>query len=82
MIAPHTVVFASPEQLFNNKDDINLKQTNFSIGVTIYYILTDKFPYGDIEEIGGQAFYENLCNNKIYNIKIYKLFIRWFCYIF
>lgn len=57
---PHTVRFASPEQLADHKNAINYKTDQYSLGVVAYNALSGKFPFGDIEEIGPEQVMRNM----------------------
>lgn len=59
---PCTPLYASPEQLSNDKDEIGYKSDQFSTGIVAFEILTGKFPYGDIREIGESGLESNLKN--------------------
>lgn len=48
--APCTPPFASPEQLNNDKKNISYKSDQFSVGVVIYLILTNRFPFGSFQD--------------------------------
>jgi serine/threonine protein kinase len=52
--SPLTPRYASPEQLQDNKAEVNYKSDQFSFGVVLYELLTDELPYGDIHEIGHE----------------------------
>lgn len=68
-ISPHTKRYASLEQLLNQQDNITYKTDQFSIGIISYFLLTKKFPYGDIIEIGPEVLIENMKNKKLVFIK-------------
>lgn len=65
---PCTPRFAAPEQLFNNRTEITYKTDQFSIGVIAFLLLTDKYPYGDVEADGLEQVLENMANKNIYNV--------------
>ncbi len=67
--SPCTPQFAAPEQIMNNKAEVTYKSDQFSMGVIAYWVLTDKFPFGAIGEIGPEAFLRNLSENKVVNTK-------------
>lgn len=69
---PCTPRFAAPEQLFNNKTEITYKTDQFSIGVIAFVLLTDKFPYGDVEVDGLEQVLENMANKKIHDTSALK----------
>jgi eukaryotic-like serine/threonine-protein kinase len=61
--SPCTPTYASPEQLQGSKD-ISYKSDQFSFGVLLYELLTDKLPYGDINEIGEEAVVRRMIENE------------------
>lgn len=65
---PCTPRYAAPEQLTNTKTDITYKTDQFAIGVIAYFILTGRFPYGDVCEIEAQIL-ENFAQGNIDNIR-------------
>jgi eukaryotic-like serine/threonine-protein kinase len=69
---PCTPRFAAPEQLFNNRTEITYKTDQFSIGVIAFLLLTDKYPYGDVEADGLEQVLENMANKNIYNVAALK----------
>lgn len=71
MISPHTKRYASLEQLLNQQENITYKTDQFSIGLISYFLLTKKFPYGDIIEMGPDALIDNMQNRKVISIKEY-----------
>lgn len=56
---PCTLNYAAPEQI-SKSADLSYKADQFSVGVTAFWILTGKYPYGSIEEIGIEGLLENL----------------------
>lgn len=60
---PHTVLYASPEQLTDRKEDINYKTDQYSMGIIVYNALCGKFPFGDIRDIGPDALVVNMMEN-------------------
>jgi serine/threonine protein kinase len=72
---PCTPRFAAPEQLFNNKTEITYKTDQFSIGVIAFSLLTERFPYGDVQKDGIEQVLENMACKRIcdtYSSKINK----------
>ena len=57
---PHTYRFASPEQMLDRKDDISYKTDQYSMGIIAYNILSNNYPFGDIEEIGPTKLVNNM----------------------
>lgn len=62
---PCTPLYASPEQLLDDKNEVGYKSDQFSIGVIAFEIITGKFPYGDIREIGESDLASNMKNSCI-----------------
>ncbi len=67
---PCTPRYAAPEQLTNTKTDISYKTDQFAVGVIAFYILTGRFPYGDVCEIEAQIL-ENFSQGNLGNIRDY-----------
>jgi len=61
---PHTVLFASPEQLMDDKKAINYKTDQYSLGIVAYNLLTCRFPFGNVHEIGPDELLQNMINNR------------------
>ena len=59
---PHTIRFASPEQILDRKDEITYKSDQYSIGLIAYYLLCKKFPFGNIDDIGPDELIKNMLN--------------------
>lgn len=59
---PHTLRYGSPEQLLNQKTDINYKSDQYSMGIIAYQLLCGKFPFGDMVEIGPEQVIQNMIN--------------------
>lgn len=59
---PHTVRFASPEQILDRKDEINYKSDQYSMGLLSYYLLCGKLPFGTMEDIGPDGVFHNMMN--------------------
>jgi eukaryotic-like serine/threonine-protein kinase len=70
---PCTPRFAAPEQLFNNRTEITYKTDQFSIGIIAFWLLTDKYPYGEVEVDGLEQVLENMANKKIYDAAALKI---------
>jgi len=71
MMSPHTQRYASLEQLLNQQENITYKTDQFSIGLIAYSLLTGKFPYGDIAEIGPEVLVENMQKYNVVHIETY-----------
>lgn len=67
---PCTPRYAAPEQLTNSKTEITYKTDQFSVGVIAFYILTGRFPYGDVYQIQEQIL-ENFSQGHMENIHDY-----------
>lgn len=65
---PCTPAFAAPEQLTNTRAEITYKTDQFSVGIIAFLLLTDKFPYGDFNEIEEQVI-ENFSTGNILSIR-------------
>ncbi|NJL23752.1 MAG: protein kinase [Calothrix sp. SM1_5_4] len=63
--SPCTPQFAAPEQLTNNKAEVTYKSDQFAVGVISYSVLTGKWPYGSIEEIGMEGVIQNFFSGKL-----------------
>lgn len=63
--SPHTPHFASPEQLNNDRDGISYKSDQFSVGVILYFILANEFPFGDFEREDKVLILKKMLENKI-----------------
>jgi serine/threonine protein kinase len=59
---PHTLRYASPEQLQDLKDEITYKSDQYSIGLIAYYLFCKKLPFGNIDDIGPDALIDNMVN--------------------
>lgn len=57
-MAPCTPQYAAPEQ-FDKNTDITYKTDQFAVGVIIYNILTNEFPFGRYSEIGPEGLFAN-----------------------
>jgi serine/threonine protein kinase len=57
---PHTFRYGSPEQLLNRKADINYKSDQYSMGIVAYQLLCNKFPFGDMVDIGPDQVIQNM----------------------
>ena len=68
--SPCTPRYAAPEQLTTTRTGVTYKTDQFSIGVIAYLIMTNRFPYGDVCEIGEQIL-ANFAKMKIRNIRDY-----------
>lgn len=62
---PCTPQFAAPEQLLNKRDEITYKSDQFAMGVTAFYLLTGKFPYGSMEEDGVDVVLRNMHEGRL-----------------
>lgn len=61
---PHTIRFASPEQLMDDKDAISYKTDQYSLGIVAYHSLSGMYPFGDIEQIGPDELLRNMMDFK------------------
>ncbi len=59
---PHTIRFASPEQLTDRKDIINYKSDQYSMGLIAYYLLCKGYPFGNVDDIGVEGLVDNMMN--------------------
>lgn len=66
---PCTPQYAAPEQLFNNRAEITYKTDQFSIGVIAFFVLSGKFPYGNVEVDGLEQVLENVANKKVCSLE-------------
>lgn len=57
---PHTVRYASPEQLLDKKEAISYKTDQYAIGLIAYRLLCNEWPFGNVEEIGVEELVENM----------------------
>lgn len=57
-LAPCTPQYAAPEQ-FDKDADVTYKTDQFAVGVIIYNILTNEFPFGRYNEIGPECLFAN-----------------------
>lgn len=67
--SPCTPQFASPEQLRDSKAEVTYKSDQFSVGVITFWILTGKFPFDEMNNIGAEQFIRNVLDNKINKIE-------------
>ena len=63
--SPCTPQFAAPEQLTDNKTDVNYKSDQFAVGVIVFTVLTNQYPYGSIEQLGFDGVIQNLLSGKV-----------------
>lgn len=61
---PHTIRFASPEQLTDRKDIISYKSDQYAMGLIAYYLLCRGYPFGDVDDIGVEGLVDNMMEFK------------------
>ena len=61
---PHTIRFASPEQLTDRKDIISYKSDQYSMGLIAYHLLCRGYPFGDVDDIGVEGLVDNMMDFK------------------
>lgn len=68
-LSPCTPQYASPEQLTNNKAEVTYKSDQFSVGVISFWVLTGKYPYGQLGKIDGETLIDNLLNERMEDLQ-------------
>jgi serine/threonine-protein kinase len=63
--SPCTPQFAAPEQLTNNKTEVTYKTDQFAVGIILFVLLTDKFPFGSVEHDGIENIVQNFFSGRI-----------------
>ncbi|NDL65869.1 serine/threonine protein kinase [Acerihabitans arboris] len=67
---PCTPLYASPEQLVNDKRNISFKSDLFSIGILAYQLLTNQHPFiKNVENVDFDELIEGICEKKQISLK-------------
>ena len=69
--APCTPQFAAPEQIHSSMGEVTYKSDQFSVGVISFWVMTGKYPFGCLDEIGPEKFRENIFKEPITRIRNY-----------
>lgn len=65
---PCTYQYAALEQLINSKAEITYKTDQFAIGILAFHILTNRFPYGALHEVGIEKIVDNMIHERMENV--------------